>query len=104
MQYLDDLINECEQDIDVKIPELGEHYALQWTDSSVAQEQNIANVAKPIKMKAMPYGNDVKKNGLNMIVETFRSPFTQRLLSALLEEKVFKSYPPVIDKLKGIIF
>lgn len=35
------------------------------------------------------------------MVETFSSPLTQRLLSALLEENVGKSFTSTYDKIKG---
>lgn len=30
MQFLEDLIKECRKEVDVKIPELGEYYELEW--------------------------------------------------------------------------
>lgn len=65
VNFLDELINECSQDIEVKIPELGEHYALNWSECTMSHEQQIAH-AKSVKMKNANYGNEGKKNGLNM--------------------------------------
>ncbi|GJQ68220.1 hypothetical protein Trydic_g10760 [Trypoxylus dichotomus] len=104
VNFLDDLIQECSQDINVKIPEAGEHYAMEWAESTINQEQVLSNVGKSPKSKTMTYNNDLKKNGTNALVDTFSSPLTQRLLAALLEEKVIKSFPSAFDKLKASDF
>lgn len=68
-QFLDELITECSQEIDVKIPELGEHYSFQWNDNTINHEQQVGNVPKSMKLKNSTYNNDMKKNGLNMYVK-----------------------------------
>lgn len=30
LQYLDELLTECAQDVDVKVPDLGEYYVNKW--------------------------------------------------------------------------
>ncbi|XP_071054596.1 transcriptional adapter 3-A [Onthophagus taurus] len=104
VNFLDDLIQECSQDINVKIPEIGEHYAMEWAESTLNQEQNLSTLGKPTKTKSINFSNDLKKSGLNAMVDTFSSPLTQRLLAGLLEEKVLKSYPNSISKLKASDF
>ncbi|KRT79482.1 hypothetical protein AMK59_6364, partial [Oryctes borbonicus] len=100
VNFLDELIQECSQDINVKIPEVGEHYAMEWAESTINQEQALSNVGKSPKSKNLNYSSDLKKNGNNAMVDAFSSPLTQRLIAALLEEKVIKSFPSAFDKLK----
>ncbi|XP_044260968.1 transcriptional adapter 3-A [Tribolium madens] len=91
--FLDKLIEECSQEIDVKIPELGEYYANEWSDNATGVEQELGLTTKTV-------GLDLKKNGLSAMVDTFSNPKTQRLLAALIEEKVMTSFPGVTGKLK----
>lgn len=83
--FLDTLIQEFSKEIDIKIPEIGEHYAQAWSEELINDEQNLA---KPPTKKPL---NDFKKNSLQMMVESFASPQTQRLLSALIQERALKS-------------
>lgn len=64
----------------VKIPEVGDHYAAQWSEEILAEEQNLGSGGKSGKSKSI----DLKKNGLNAMVNLFANPST---LSALVEEK-----------------
>jgi transcriptional adapter 3 len=93
MMFIDKLIDECSQEIDVKIPELGDYYANEWNDSTTGMEQELGLGSKSV-------GMDLKKNGLSAMVDTFSNPKTQRLLAALIEEKVMTSFPGVTGKLK----
>ncbi|CAG9816261.1 unnamed protein product [Phaedon cochleariae] len=98
---LDSLINECSKDMNSKIPETGENYSSGWSVDTTNEEPS-----KP-PMKKIACFSDMKKNGLNSMVETFATPLTQRLLAALIEEKVVtnhstngESAPPVSNNLK----
>lgn len=63
VQFLDDLINECSQEVEVKVPEIGEHYAMEWTENALNQEQTFGNIGRPSKAKT--FNSELKKNGLN---------------------------------------
>lgn len=95
---MEDLIKECEQDVDVKIPELGEHYALEWAQEIMGEEQ-AANGVKLAKTKGIING-ELRKNGYNAMLDIFASPLTQRLVSAFVEDKVMTKFPEVTEKLK----
>lgn len=95
---MDDLIKECAQDVDVKIPELGEHYALEWAQE-IMGEENASNGVKIAKTKGMVNG-ELRKNGYNAMLDIFNSPLTQRLVSAFVEDKVMTKCPEVNEKLK----
>jgi hypothetical protein len=58
LQFIDKLIDECSQEIDVKIPELGDYYANEWNDSTTGMEQELGLGSKSV-------GMDLKKNGLS---------------------------------------
>ncbi|KAF5295154.1 hypothetical protein FQR65_LT10542 [Abscondita terminalis] len=96
--FLDDLIRECSQDVDIQIPEVGEHYSIEWSEDVLGHERGISNMQRMGKTKNS-FSNELKKNGLNAMVDTFSSPLTQRLLAALIEENVVTT-PPLTDKLK----
>ncbi|KAF5290838.1 hypothetical protein FQA39_LY14600 [Lamprigera yunnana] len=96
--FLDDLIRECSQDVDIQIPEIGEHYTINWSDDILNDDKGVGNPPRAPKLKN-PFSNELKKNGLNAMVDTFSSPLTQRLLAALIEENVVTS-PTLTDKLK----
>lgn len=49
----------------MKIPDVGEHYAMEWAESTINQEQALSNVGKSAKTKNMNYSNDIKRNGIN---------------------------------------
>lgn len=83
---MDDLIKECAQDVDVKIPELGEHYALEWAQE-IMDEENVANGVKVTKTKGTVNG-EIRKNGYNAMLDIFASPLTQRLVSAFADDKL----------------
>ncbi|KAK9890256.1 hypothetical protein WA026_010366 [Henosepilachna vigintioctopunctata] len=88
--FLDTLIEECSKEIIIKVPDIGEHFASEWSDDLIFEEPN--GVCK---------GNDLKKNGINMILDTLSNPKSQSLLSSLpatLEKfrvsdlNIFKNY------------
>lgn len=97
--FLDDLIRECSQDVDIPIPEIGQHYSIEWSEDVLGQERGIGNIQRTAKSKPT-FSSELKKNGLNAMVDTFSSPLTQRLLAALIEENVVTGNPTVTDKLK----
>ncbi|CAH1103237.1 unnamed protein product [Psylliodes chrysocephalus] len=87
--FLDSLIQEYSKEIDIKIPEIGEHYANGWSEEIINDEQNIGKSHN----KKTSSTNDIKKNGLHAMVETFSIPQTQRLLAGLIEERVLHNQP-----------
>ena len=52
------MIEECSQEIDVKIPELGDYYANEWNDGVSGIEQELGLGSKSV-------GMDLKKNGIS---------------------------------------
>ncbi|CAG9855153.1 unnamed protein product [Phyllotreta striolata] len=86
--FLDTLIQEYSKEIDIKIPEIGEHYANNWSDEIINEEQHLGKAHKKSSST-----NDIKKNGLHTMVETFSMPQTQRLLAGLIEERVLHNHP-----------
>lgn len=95
---MDDLIKECGQNVDIKIPELGEHYALEWAQEILGEEPT-SNGIKLAKTKGIING-ELRKNGYNAMLDIFASPLTQRLVSAFVEDKVMMKFPEVTEKLK----
>ncbi|KAG5883742.1 hypothetical protein JTB14_008584 [Gonioctena quinquepunctata] len=87
--FLDNLLQEFSKEIDIKVPEVGDHYANGWSEEIINDEQNLGK--SPSKKPATTV--DIKKNGLHAMVETFSTPQTQRLLAALIEERVLNSLP-----------
>ncbi|CAL1675950.1 unnamed protein product [Lasius platythorax] len=70
-----------------KIPPLGRHYSLMWAHSDLLQEEDAANPNREKRknrtdMSHLISKGDKKTNGI-------AGPLTQRLVSALLEEKVY---------------
>lgn len=93
------MIRECSQEVDVKLPELGEQYALEWAEEIMAEEHAV-NGVKVTKGKGMING-ELRKNGYNAMSDVFASPLTQILVNAFVEEKVMTKFPEVNEKLKG---
>lgn len=52
-------MEEFSKEVDIKVPELGEHYAQNWTEEVINEEQNIG---KSLKKGS----NSDKKNGLHV--------------------------------------
>ncbi|XP_029170909.1 transcriptional adapter 3-B [Nylanderia fulva] len=70
-----------------KIPSLGRHYSLMWAHNDLLQEEEAANPNREKRknrtdMSHLISKGDKKSNGI-------AGPLTQRLVSALLEEKVY---------------
>jgi len=70
-----------------KIPPLGRHYSLMWAHNDLLQEEDAANPNREKRknrtdMSHLISKGDKKTNGI-------AGPLTQRLVSALLEEKVY---------------
>nr|XP_023023537.1 transcriptional adapter 3 [Leptinotarsa decemlineata] len=89
MAFLDNVIQEFSKEIDIQVPEVGDHYANGWSEEIINDEQNLGK--SPMKKGTATV--DIKKNGLHAMVETFSTPQTQKLLAALLEERVLNSLP-----------
>ncbi|KAF7287007.1 transcriptional adaptor 3 [Rhynchophorus ferrugineus] len=86
--FLDTLIQEFSKDIDLRIPDLGEHYATAWSDELLSDEQNIGK--SPTKKTT---NSDFKKNGLHAIVESI-------IRNAENDIKINKLETPDISKFK----
>lgn len=82
----------------MKIPELGEHYALEWAQE-ITGEDHTLNGVKVSKTKGMVNG-ELRKNGYNAMLDISASPLTQRLVSAFVGEKMMTKFPEVNEKLK----
>lgn len=70
-----------------KVPPLGRHYSLMWAHNDLLQEEDAANSNREKRknrtdMSHLMSKGDKKINGI-------AGPLTQRLVSALLEEKVY---------------
>nr|CAI5832438.1 unnamed protein product [Callosobruchus analis] len=87
--FLDTLIQEFSKEINVKIPELGEHYAEGWSDELLSEEQNNGKCPS----KKISGSDNMKRNKLQALVETFGTPITQKLLAATIEEKIMNVLP-----------
>ncbi|KAL1492368.1 hypothetical protein ABEB36_010626 [Hypothenemus hampei] len=76
--FLDNIIQEFSKDIELNIPEIGEHYASTWSEDLINDEQNLGKTSKkPV---------DIKKNILQLMVETFGTRHAQ-LFSGLSTRK-----------------
>ncbi|KAJ8934867.1 hypothetical protein NQ314_013141 [Rhamnusium bicolor] len=82
--FLDSLIQEFSKEIDIKLPEVGKHYASAWSEEIMNDEQILAK--SPIK-KTVSFD---KRNGLHGMVDTFSLPQTQRPRT-LIEERVLSA-------------
>ncbi|KAF5298832.1 hypothetical protein FQR65_LT09582 [Abscondita terminalis] len=80
------LIRECSQDTSVEIPHVGEHYTMDWSSDVLRYECDL-NSQKQGSTKTVSVKKELKKSGLNAMVDTFSGPFSQRLIAALIEEK-----------------
>lgn len=46
LKFLDDLIQECNKDVELKIPEMGQHYVTEWAmDQNQEQSGAVSTVA-----------------------------------------------------------
>lgn len=94
---MDDLIEECGQDVNVKIPELGEHYGLEWIQE-IMGEESASNGAKLAKTERIANKEFMKNAKLN----TFT--LTQHLVNAFVEDNDMKKFPEVVEKLKRMYY
>ncbi|CAH1965031.1 unnamed protein product [Acanthoscelides obtectus] len=85
--FLESLIQECAKDINMNIPELGEHYTEGWSDEILNEEQNYGK--SPSKKIS---GFDMKRNKLHAIMDTFATPLNQNI-TATIEENIMSVLP-----------
>ncbi|KAF5305942.1 hypothetical protein FQR65_LT18643 [Abscondita terminalis] len=86
VNFLNSLIRECSQDTSVEIPHVGEHYTMDWSSDVLRYECDL-NSQKQGSTKTVSVKKELKKSGLNAMVDTCSGPFSQRLIAALIEEK-----------------
>lgn len=84
----------------MKIPEVGNHYAAEWSEKILEDEQNMVNMGKPGKSKAITVQG---KNGINSMMDIMARPLKQ-CLNAIVEENVMTKFPEVNEKLKRKMF
>ncbi|CAH0562257.1 unnamed protein product [Brassicogethes aeneus] len=94
--FIESLLEEFSKEIDIKIPEMGDHYAHEWSEELLSDEQGLGRSPK----SKSGQNSDIKKNGLSALVETITSQHTQKLLAALKEEKPLSQFPNM-EKLKA---
>ncbi|XP_019865503.1 transcriptional adapter 3-B isoform X2 [Aethina tumida] len=95
INFLDGLIKEFSKCIDAKVPEIGNHYAQEWSEELVSEEMNLGK-----SPKSKHGSTDGKKSGLAAFVDSLTNQHTQKLVAALIEEKVFAALPN-IEKIKS---
>lgn len=78
--FLDSLIENCSKEINVKIPEVGEHYVHEWANELYGDDSSV-----PIKAPRKGVNPENKKNFINALLETFSNQKTQSLL---IEERI----------------
>lgn len=61
-------MQECSQDIDIKIPDIGDHYAIDWSEDLLGHEKGLSNSQRNSKTKTITFNNELKKNGINAYV------------------------------------
>lgn len=91
IRLLDGLLEEFSGTLAPQIPELGQHYTKQWVIEDIKEEQDAASP----QMKGKK-GSNNQQNGDGMRVlrnsnkmgDGITGPFTQRLVSALMEENL----------------
>lgn len=93
IRLLDGLLEEFSGTLAPQIPELGPHYTQQWGIEDIKEEQDSGN--SQLKKKKIANG---QQNGADAMMRVLRNskrmgdgitgPFTQRLVSALIEENV----------------
>ncbi|KAF5288804.1 hypothetical protein FQA39_LY15232 [Lamprigera yunnana] len=89
LSFLDELIRESSQEVNVNIPDLGNHYAADWDDQLLKRGRGRGiskKTKKQVKINISTV-NHSKKNGLNAMVDTFTAPLSQQFVASLLEEK-----------------
>ncbi|KAK4871682.1 hypothetical protein RN001_015806 [Aquatica leii] len=87
VNFLNSLIRECSEEIKIEIPGVGKHYTMDWTDDVLLYEHDVNTNQKQTNVKSVSFKKELKKSGLNAMVDTFSGPFSQRLIAALIEEK-----------------
>lgn len=83
-------------DVDMEIPELGEHYVLEWGRQIMGEEQD-SNGVNLAKTKEMTTG-ELIKNRYNATLGIF--PATQHFASALSENEGTAKLPGITEKLR----
>lgn len=100
--YLDDLTQETNMDVNLKLPALGPHYSLNWNGESVTGHfQNGINLNSKNKLVSMLTDDSFFKNQKNGFNSDFNATsLLLPLASALLEEKVVNNFPNTQEKME----
>lgn len=103
--FLDDLIQEVNTDIDIKIPPLGPHYSVSWNGDSVSShfQSGIVNFQhSKNKLVSMLTDDSFFKNQKNGFCnkDSYATSLLLPLASALLEEKVVNNFPNTQEKIE----
>lgn len=103
--FLDDLIQEVNTDIDIKIPPLGPHYSLNWNGDTVSShfQGGIVNFQhSKNKLVSMLTDDTFFKNQKNGFCnkDSYTTSLLLPLASALLEEKVVNNFPNTQEKME----
>lgn len=101
--FLDDLIQEVNTDIDIKIPPLGPHYTHNWNGDTVSNhfQGGIVNFQhSKNKLVSMLTDDSFFKNQKNGIKDSYTTSLLLPLASALLEEKVVNNFPASQEKIE----
>lgn len=103
--YLDDLIQEVNTDIDVKVPPLGPHYTLNWNGDTVSNhfQSGMVNFQhSKNKLVSMLTDDSFFKNQKNGFCnkDSYATSLLLPLASALLEEKVVNNFPNTQEKIE----
>lgn len=89
IKFLDDMIDEYKGKTLPEIPALGAHYAQQWANEDLRDEQDNSNLnAKANKRFAGAGSNEISsmlENSRKSFAASYFGPFTQRLLTSLIE-------------------
>lgn len=91
IRLLDGLLEEFSGTLAPQIPELGQHYTKQWVIEDIKEEQDAGNPQLKVKKTSNGQQNGdgmrVLRNS-NKMGDGITGPFTQRLVSALMEENL----------------
>ena len=90
IRLIDGLLTEYSGPLAPQIPELGPHYTAQWGIEDIKEEQDVGNLQKGKKTTNGQQNGDVMRvlRNSKKMGDGITGPFTQRLVSALMEENV----------------
>lgn len=91
LKLLDDLLEQYSGPLVPPIPELGPHYSTTWATEDLREERVNSNLNSKMKSRQLVQSDEVAeivKKGEKIMGEGVTGPFTQRLVSVLLEENL----------------